>query len=53
MSLMGVAPSYTVLAILLFVMGIASTLFHVPALVMIKETSGDKIGRGMSFYMPV
>ena len=51
MSLMGVAPSYTVLAVLLFVMGIASTLFHVPAPVMIKETSGDKIGRGMSFYM--
>ena len=45
MSLMGVAPSYTVLAVLLFVMGIASTLFHVPAPVMIKETSGDKIGR--------
>ena len=51
MSLMGVAPSYAVLVILLFVMGISSTLFHVPAPVMIKETSGDKIGKGMSFYM--
>ena len=51
MSLLGVAPSYIVLVILLFIMGLSSTLFHVPAPVMIKETSGDKIGKGMSFYM--
>lgn len=51
MSLLGLAPNYTVLAILIFVMGISSSLFHVPAPVMIKKISGDKIGKGMSFYM--
>jgi FSR family fosmidomycin resistance protein-like MFS transporter len=51
MSLLGLAPSYTVIAILLFIMGISSTLFHVPAPVMIAEVAADKIGRGMSLYM--
>ena len=51
MGLIGVAPSYTVLAILLFVSGISSTLFHVPSPVMIKKLSGPRIGMGMSFYM--
>jgi len=51
MSLLGIAPSYLSLAILLFVMGISSTFFHVPAPVMIKRVSGDKTGTGMSFFM--
>lgn len=51
MSLLGVAPTYIFAAILLFVSGISSTLFHVPAPVMIKHVAGNKIGRGMSFYM--
>ena len=51
MSLLGSAPNYTVLAILLFVMGISASLFHVPAPVMIKKFSANKIGKGMSFYM--
>ena len=51
MSLIGVAPSYIFAAILLLVSGISSTLFHVPAPVMIKHVSGNKIGKGMSFYM--
>ncbi len=51
MGLIGVAPSYTVLAILLFVSGISSTLFHIPSPVMIKKLSGPRIGMGMSFYM--
>lgn len=51
MGLIGVAPSYTVLVILLFVSGISSTLFHVPAPVMIKKLSSNRIGKGMSFYM--
>jgi len=51
MGLIGVAPSYTVLAVLLFVSGISSTLFHVPSPVMIKKLSGTRIGMGMSFYM--
>ncbi|MGB5444993.1 MAG: MFS transporter [Psychromonas sp.] len=51
MSLIGLAQSYTVLFILLFVSGISAALFHVPSPVMIKEASGNKIGTGMSWFM--
>jgi len=51
MSLIGVAPHYIVLIILLFISGISSTLFHVPTPVMIRRVSGERIGKGMSFYM--
>jgi len=51
MSLIGWASNYTILAILLFVAGISSTMFHVPSPVMIKQISGSHIGRGMSFFM--
>ncbi|MCF8229883.1 MAG: MFS transporter [Bacteroidales bacterium] len=51
MSLLGVATSYTFLAILLFISGISSAVFHVPAPVLVKNVSGKRIGTGMSFYM--
>lgn len=51
MSLLGVAPSFTIVSILLFVMGISSAFFHVPSPVMIKRLSGRYTGRGMSFFM--
>lgn len=51
MSLLGLAPSFIVVCILLFVMGISSAFFHVPSPVMIKRLSGNYIGRGMSFFM--
>jgi len=51
MSLLGVAPGFLTLAILCFIMGISATLFHVPGPVMIKHVSGDRVGKGMSFYM--
>ena len=51
MCLIGVAPGYIFLAIILFISGISSTLFHVPAPVMIKKLSGSRIGKGMSFFM--
>lgn len=51
MSLLGVAPLYIIIIILLFVMGISSAMFHVPTPVLIKKISGDRIGKGMSFYM--
>ncbi len=51
MGLIGIAPVYIVLAILLFVSGISSTLFHVPAPVMVKKISGERTGMGMSFFM--
>ena len=51
MSLLGIAPNYVVLVGLLLIMGISATLFHVPAPVMMKRVSGDRIGMGMSFFM--
>ncbi len=51
MSLLGVAPSFTIICILLFTMGISSAFYHVPAPTMVKRLSGEKTGRGMSFYM--
>lgn len=51
MSLLGVAPSFAIVCILLFTMGISSALFHVPAPTMVKRLSGNRTGLGMSFYM--
>ena len=51
MSLLGLAPSYTAAAVILIVMGISSTMFHVPAPVIIRNLSGTRIGMGMSYYM--
>lgn len=51
MSLIGLAPSYGVLIILMFVAGISVAIFHVPAPVMISRLSGNRKGRGMSFFM--
>lgn len=49
--LIGMANSFTMLIILLFVAGVSAALFHIPTPVIIKEASGDRIGRGMSFFM--
>jgi FSR family fosmidomycin resistance protein-like MFS transporter len=51
MSLLGLAPSYGVLLILFFITGVSVAVFHVPAPVIIARLSGNKTGRGMSFYM--
>ena len=50
-SLLGAAPSILLLGILLFTIGMSSAVFHVPAPVMIKIFSGNRAGKGMSFYM--
>jgi len=51
MSLIGVAPGYVFLAIILFFSGISSTLWHIPTPVMVKQFSGKRTGKGMSYYM--
>ena len=51
MSLLGVASSYFILLVLLFVTGISTSLFHVAGPVMIKYVAGNRIGKGMSFFM--
>lgn len=51
MSLLGVAPHFVVLIVLVMIAGISSAFFHVPTPVMMKKVSGKKTGLGMSFYM--
>ena len=51
MSLLGMAPSYGILLILLFITGVSVSIFHVPAPVMISRLSGSRKGRGMSIFM--
>ena len=51
MSLIGAAPTYTILVVLLFVSGISSSAWHVPSPVMTAKASGSKIGQGMSLFM--
>ena len=51
LSLIGLAPSYGVLLILLFLAGISVAMFHVPAPVMIARMAGARKGRGMSLFM--
>jgi MFS transporter, FSR family, fosmidomycin resistance protein len=51
MSSLGLASSFWSLFILLSIAGVSSALFHVPSPVLIKHSAGDKIGRGMSYYM--
>jgi FSR family fosmidomycin resistance protein-like MFS transporter len=51
MCLLGLAPNYGVLLILLFITGISVAVFHVPAPVMVSRLAGDRKGKGMSFFM--
>jgi MFS transporter, FSR family, fosmidomycin resistance protein len=51
MSLVGLADSFFVLAMLLTVAGFSSALYHLPTPVMIKRVAGSRLGKGMSFYM--
>ncbi len=50
-SLLGAAPNIILLGILLFTIGMSAAVFHVPAPVIIKIFSGNRVGKGMSFYM--
>lgn len=51
MSLIGVAPTYAVLLILMLFAGISVSVFHVPAPVVVARMSGRHKGMGMSFFM--
>ncbi len=51
MSLVGIAPSYGILGILLFVAGVNSTFYHVPSPVMVKKISKGYSGAGMGLFM--
>jgi len=51
MSAIGLAPNYTILALLLLLAGFASAIFHAPAPAMVAQISGKRVGKGMSWYM--
>jgi FSR family fosmidomycin resistance protein-like MFS transporter len=51
MSLMGLAPNYAILCILLLTAGLSAAVFHVLGPPMIARLSGNYLGRGMSFWM--
>ena len=51
MSLLGIANSYALIVFLLIIAGISSALFHIPSPTIIKASSQNTIGRGMSYYM--
>ena len=51
MSLIGVAPSYGAVCVLLLFAGISATLFHVVSPVLVARVAGPSLGRGMSFWM--
>ena len=51
MSLLGIAPSYVVLAMLLLLVGLSSATLHAVAPVIAGRLSGTRLGRGMGFWM--
>ncbi|HEY73192.1 MAG: hypothetical protein B6I35_07265 [Anaerolineaceae bacterium 4572_32.2] len=51
MSLLGIAPSYWVLAMFLLVVGASSASMHAVGPVMAGRLSGRNLGRGMGFWM--
>jgi FSR family fosmidomycin resistance protein-like MFS transporter len=51
MSLLGIAPSYSVLAIFLFIAGLSSAGLHAVGPVMAGRVSGSSLGRAMGFWM--
>ena len=51
MSLLGWAPSYIGLAFLLMLTGVSVAAFHATAPVAVAYLSGNRLGRGMGFFM--
>lgn len=51
MCLLGIAPSYGALAVILLTAGLSVSSLHVSAPVLIHQVAGSSVGRGMSFFM--
>jgi FSR family fosmidomycin resistance protein-like MFS transporter len=51
MSLLGIAPSYALMALLLTIAGLSLAGIHCVGPVMAGRVSGDRLGRGMSYWM--
>jgi FSR family fosmidomycin resistance protein-like MFS transporter len=50
-SVMGFAPNYLMLAIVMLLTGVSVAAFHAPAPAMIGRISGNQVGKGMSVFM--
>ena len=51
MSLLGIAPNYAILCVLLLTAGTSAAIFHVLGPVMVARISTRNLGRGLSFWM--
>ena len=51
LTLIGFAPSFSILALLMMTAGFSTAGFHAIAPVLVAANSGKKIGRGMGFFM--
>lgn len=51
MSAIGLAPNYAILALLIILAGIGSAFWHAPAPAMVAQISGQRVGKGMSWFM--
>lgn len=51
LSMIGLAPHLAVVILLLLVSGLASAAFHAPAVAMVGEYGGPKMGRAMAIFM--
>lgn len=50
-SAVGLAPNVALILLLLFVSGLAAAAFHAPAVALMGEYGGLRVGRAMSFFM--
>jgi FSR family fosmidomycin resistance protein-like MFS transporter len=51
MSILGITPSYWLMALFLIIVGVSSAGFHATGPAMISTVSGRSLGRGMGFWM--
>lgn len=51
LSSVGLAPNFAVVLILLLISGLSSATFHAPAVALVGEFGGNRMGRAMSIFM--
>ncbi|MDW7982814.1 MAG: MFS transporter [Thermomicrobium sp.] len=51
LSSIGIAPHFAVVLLLLLVSGLASAAFHAPAVALVGEFGGQRLGRAMAIFM--
>lgn len=51
LSSVGLAPNVYLIILLLLISGLASAAFHAPAIALVGEFGGNKMGRAMSYFM--